>query len=281
MTTALPLLELSTADRDRCMDLAERVGWPRETAKWDVFFELGRGFGVAADSASALDAMVMLPAHDGATFVAMMVVDPRAQGRGLGRALLEHALAVAGVPAMLYATRAGAPLYTKIGFHEVARVGKHIGPVTAPGARRPSAGTRVWEEGDRVGVADLVAADARAFGVPRPRMLQALITRAKQIVVDDREGFALLWSNGHLDVVGPVVAQDESAAIGLVDAALDHVPAGALARVDVASTSAALAAHVAARGVGYREDAPLMTWPTPHRPGDPGRYHAIALQGLG
>jgi|JI10StandDraft_1071094.scaffolds.fasta_scaffold271233_2 GNAT superfamily N-acetyltransferase len=270
---------LGVEDRDRCMDLAERVGWPRETAKWDVFFELGRGFGVRRGD--ALDAMVMLPSHEGATFVAMMVVDPRAQGRGLGRALLEHALAQANAPAMLYATRAGAPLYTKVGFHEVARVEKHIGTPAVPTEHPRGASARHWVADDSVRIADLVTSDARACGLRRPRMIAALVARSKRIVVDDQGGFALLWSNGHLDVVGPVVAEDETLAIDLVDAALEHVDPGVLARVDVVSTSTRLAAYVAARGLQRLEDAPLMTWPNALHPWERDRYHAIALQGLG
>lgn len=264
------------------MDLAERVGWPRETTKWDIFFELGGGFGVErGDGTSALSAMVALPRHEGVTFVAMMVVDPDEQGQGLGRRLLERALDHVDGPAMLYATKAGEPVYRRLGFEEVARVTKHIGALTSAPRARP-AGIRVRGDHDPIALGDLVAADAGAFGAPRPAMMRALLSRARAVVVDGDGGSAVLWNNGFLDVVGPVVARDEARAIELVDAALGEVsPDAPRVRIDVSADSASLARHVEARGLARLDDAPLMTWPAPLHRGDRARYHAIALQGLG
>lgn len=265
------------------MDLAERVGWPRETTKWDVLFELGEGFGVErGDGSGPLDAMVALPCHDGVTFVAMMVVDPECQGQGLGRRLLERALDHVEGPAMLYATKAGEPMYRRLGFEEVGRVTKHIGALTpAPGVANPS-GARVRRLNDDVLDGDLIAADAHAFGFARTRMMRALLDRARAVVVDDDGGFALLWNNGFLEVVGPVVARNDASAIALVDAAFAQVPVGSpRVRIDVAATSPALAEHVVARGLGRLDDAPLLSWPAPLHRGERARYHAIALQAFG
>lgn len=119
---------LEPRDTERCMDLAERVGWPREPAKWSMLFALGPGYGTDAED-EGLSAMVMMPKLGGLTFVAMMVVAPEVRGRGLGRRLLEHALASARAPVGLYATEMGRPLYERLGFVEVDRVSKHMGPL--------------------------------------------------------------------------------------------------------------------------------------------------------
>jgi hypothetical protein len=254
------------------MDLAERVGWPREPEKWQLLFSSGRGYGCAGGD-GRLSAMVVMPALGGASFVAMMVVDPRLRGRGVGFALLQRAMAESTPPLMLYATPLGRALYERLGFREVDGVNKLIG---TPRATTASSALRLASQADHPAIVDQ---DARAIGVSRPRLIEDLLSRAQRTVVDRRSGFAIRWFNGDLDIVGPVVAEHEDAAIALVDGALEGC--SSRARVDVAIGSPRLAAYV--RSLGFEDfgTAPLMTWPSAYLPGDRARYHAIALQALG
>lgn len=264
--------QLGLEDVPRCLDLSEAVGWPRETEKWRLLLSLGQGFG-ALDATGALEAVVTMPEHDGATFVAMMLVHPSQQGRGLGRALLEHARALVPSPLMLYATPAGRPLYEKLGFVAVDGVSKHIG---VPERTQMPAG--VTAHGAEV-LPALAALDAAAYGVPRPRLFSALVPLVRRVVRDGDGGFALRWFNGELEVVGPVVAATEAAAIALIDGVL--VGAAGRVRIDVSERSRAVAAHIAGRGLFELAKAPLMTWPERFLPGDRARYHAIVLQAFG
>jgi GNAT superfamily N-acetyltransferase len=263
---------LERGDVSRCMALAESVGWPAEPAKWSLLFEVGRGYGVRDDE-GGLAAMVVIPAFEGASFVAMMVVAPDRQGRGLGGALLRHVMNAAHPPLMLYATSQGRPVYERLGFRAVDGVRKYIG---TPSTTRATAGIRNARATDERALVDQ---DARAFGLRRDGLMRALIGRAERIVVDERGGFALRWFNGQLRVVGPVVASDQAAAIALIDAALEGCPDRA--RVDVPLGSPRVAAHVAALGLDEHEPAPLMTYPHAFLPGARDRYHAIALQAFG
>jgi hypothetical protein len=98
--------------------------------------------------------------------------------------------------------------------------------------------------------------------------------------VDEQGGFAVAWHNGAVLIVGPLVARDERAACELIDAALEGHTGPA--RIDVTASSTHVAAHV--RGLGLvelGEATPKMTWPHATSLGDPARYHAIMLQGLG
>src|SRR5687768_16246961 len=147
------------------MDLAERVGWPREPQKWDLLLALGRGYCIRNDN-GALDAMVVMPAHEGATFVAMMVVDPAAQSHGLGRRLLSHAMRTEHAPFMLYATERGRRLYEGLGFREVDRARKYIG---TPRGMENVAHVRAAEAAEHESMID---SDARAFGARRPRLMR-------------------------------------------------------------------------------------------------------------
>jgi GNAT superfamily N-acetyltransferase len=255
---------LSLDDLERCMDLAERVGWPRERAKWRMLLSLGRGH--ATRDGARLSSMVVITPHDEGSFVAMMVVDPALQGRGVGRRLLEHALVEAPRPVMLYATNAGRKLYEKLGFVEVGAVQKFGGVVSHAHELPPIEDREAF-----------IAADARAFGGRRRRVLEHLLDIADRTVTNGR-GYAVRFHNGAMNVIGPVIADSEDDAIELVDAALTG--ATGMTRIDVAVSSPRLAAHVRARGFAQKEDAPLMVFGGALR-GDRGRYHAIVLQAFG
>lgn len=265
------ITDLTSADDGRCMDLAERVGWPREAVKWRLLLSLGRGY--ATRERDTLTSMVMIVPHDGASFVAMMVVDPTLRRRGFGRRILEHALVEAARPVMLYATAAGQPLYENLGFEVVDGVHKLFGVA-------PSATSSLCYLTDREA---FFAADARAVGVGRRRFLGQLLEVADRTVENGRGGYAVRFHNGAVNVVGPVIAESEDDAIELVDNAL--IGARGVCRVDVARSSPGLVSHLRARGFVEEAPAPLMLLGQPlagsAAPGERVRYRAIALQAFG
>jgi GNAT superfamily N-acetyltransferase len=255
---------LSLDDLERCMDLAEQVGWPREHVKWNLLLSLGRGYGTR--DGDALSSMVVITPHDEGSFVAMMVVDPARQGTGLGRVLLEHALEEAPTPVMLYATPAGRPLYEKLGFVEVDRVRKMSGWLVAEESYAATP--------DRDAILEL---DARAFGIRRTRVMSALLEVADHVV--QRDGFALRFNNGAINVIGPVVAPREEAAIELINAVIAGV--SGRTRIDVAESSPKVIAHMQSLGFEDHGPAPFMTYPQADLRGARRSYHAIALQAFG
>src|SRR5688572_20938374 len=150
--------------------------------------------------------MVVLPELGGASFVAMMGVDPRHRRRGLGRALLEHAMQRAAPPFMLYASDQGRPLYERLGYRAVDVVRRFAGvagPARVLGAVRPATPADLPR---------ILEADARACGLRRSRVLERLVAVAERVVVEPGGGFAIRWNCGALSAVGPVVAADEEAA---------------------------------------------------------------------
>ena len=263
---------LTPKDAEACMALAERVGWPKEREKWQLLFEQGPGFGVSAED-GALRAMVMLPEFVELRFVAMMVVSPSDQGQGLGRVLLEHALAKTQGVVALYATEAGRPLYERLGFVEQGGVVRYIGVLDGEAAALPPDPKETWNEDSILG------ADRAAFGYDRASLLRTLLARGQGVFTDDAGGFVLSWWNGAVTVLGPVVAQDEAHAIALVDRALAN--ARGPVRIDVDVRFLALGRHVVARGLSDRGFAPLMVRGAAGLRGARERYFAIALQAFG
>lgn len=98
-------------------------------------------------------------------------------------------------------------------------------------------------------------------------------------MTDASGGFAIRWSNGHLSVVGPIVAKSETKGIDLFESVLDGFEGRA--RIDVPDRWPRLMEHAAGHGLGPQGRAPFMTWPTRWLEGDRGRYFAIALQAFG
>ena len=217
--------------------------------------------------------MVVVTPFEVGSFVAMMVVHPSAQGRGIGRALMEHALADAAQPVMLYATESGRLLYERMGFVVVDSVLK-LGGTPRPTVM--SARLRLVTAAD---LGHVVAAVRDAFGSGRERHIAGVLDGASRAVMDGDGGFAIAWHNAALTIVGPVVARDEDAAIALIDGVLEGNEG--VARIDVAVTSPRVIAHARAIGFEDRGASPLMTWPQAARLGERSRYHAILLQGLG
>lgn len=265
---------LTTADIPACLDLGERVGWPRAGSRWDWFFELGPVWG-KREGAASLSAMVSFPQHEGAQFVAMMVVDPAFQKRGLGVGLLTHALeATPRVPTMLYATDEGRPLYEKVGFREVDTVARYLGvPRDVPaasGARAATASDVAW----------IVDADARAFGFRRAKLLRTLIAASSRIVVDDRGGYVIRWPFAAIDVLSPVVAESPEAASSLIRAAIEG--ATRPVRVDLTgSTGLVLADELVKMGLAHDMTTPLMLRGAERLAGERSRYFAAAFLAVG
>lgn len=244
----LPVRRLDVADLAACSDLAESRGWEREEHKWRLLLTSGQGYGVEApDRAGALiGACVLTPypplppagtAADrqpepgaaeqdpGSACVGMMLVAERFARQGLGRRLMEHAVAEAGGALLfLYATGNGRPLYEQLGFRAAGTVTSLRGRLTAAvgGESGPAGGGGVLVR--RAETPDLPAVralDARAFGADRGRLLDRLPRFADRFVVAEAGdgsliGFAAAWPNGPVTVVGPVVALDTATAQALV-----------------------------------------------------------------
>jgi GNAT superfamily N-acetyltransferase len=108
---------LTSADLPGCLALARDRGWLPEEGKWRLLFDLAVVYGVR-DSAGELAGVAVLTRY-GAEFavIGMMLVATRYGGRGLGRALMNRALAEVGdAIVFLHATPVGRPLYEKLGF---------------------------------------------------------------------------------------------------------------------------------------------------------------------
>ncbi|WP_237317967.1 GNAT family N-acetyltransferase [Streptomyces sp. JJ36] len=297
----LPIRPLSPYDLPACLDLATARGWTREEHKWRLLLTAGQGYGIdAPDRPHALIGAFVLtpygstdPAAPGGgtayTSVGMVLVAERFQRRGLGLRLMEHALAASGdaVP-FLTATPQGRPLYEKLGFKPVGRLGILTGHFTPPPGAAAPGGARVGAATVRPATAadlrDVLALDAQAFGADRTELLARLPAFADRFVVAEDgtgtvSGFAAAWPNEDVTVLGPVVARDLPTAQALITDLGTHTTGPV--RYDVDAHHSALVDWLRERGLDGAFPCTQMVHTASDLPGDLDRRFAPYSVALG
>jgi ribosomal protein S18 acetylase RimI-like enzyme len=222
------------ADVAAAHKLSLEVGWPHRLEDWRFVQRLGAGH-VALDGGNVVGTVLTWKHDRRNASLGMVIVDPRHQGRGIGKRLMRLALRdLAGRAVMLNSTRAGQPLYEKLGFKAIDAVEQHQG-LAAPVPAVPLA------HGERlrpVGASDvpkLAALARQAAGLSRARVLSRLLEEGEGIVLargEEVAGFAILRRFGHGYAIGPVVAPDAMRAQALASHWVAMHP-GKFLRMDV------------------------------------------------
>ena len=101
--------KLGRADVGAAHKLSLDVGWPHRQQDWEFVQRLGAGH-VAIDDGAVVGTILTWKHDRRHASLGMVIVDPRYQGRGIGKRLMRLALRdVAGRAVMLNATPAGQP----------------------------------------------------------------------------------------------------------------------------------------------------------------------------
>ena len=230
--------KLGRKDLAAAHKLSLDVRWPHRLEDWEFVHRLGAGH-VATDE-GAVVGTVLTWKHDvrNAT-LGMVIVDPRMQGRGIGKRLMRLALRdVTGRAVMLNATRAGLPLYEKLGFRAIDEVEQHQGIARRVPAIALGRGERLRPVGASDATA-LAALATRAAGLSRARVVRRLLEAGKGIALASGEnivGFAMLRRFGRGLSIGPVVAPDAACARALVSHWVAMHP-GKFMRIDIPASS--------------------------------------------
>lgn len=212
--------------------LSRQAQWPHRLEDWSLNLALSQGLvAVDAESAKVVGTVLMTPYGEDAATINMVIVDEGWRGQGLGRRLMDEAMALAGNrPLRLVATTDGLPLYEKLGFREVGTVLQHqgeAGPMSLVAAEDVvSAGTD--------SAAAIAALDRQAFGADRGLLLERFAEVGSFTLLRRNGtpvGFAALRDFGRGQVIGPVVAPDADGAKALIGPIIAANP-GKFLRVD-------------------------------------------------
>ncbi|WP_316164512.1 MULTISPECIES: GNAT family N-acetyltransferase [unclassified Bradyrhizobium] len=200
---------------DAATRLSQQVRWPHRREDWQMALALSKGCVAVAADGRVIGTVLMTPYGQDAGTINMVIVDEAERGKGLGRCLMQQAMALAGERRLqLVATEDGLLLYEKLGFHRSGEIVQHQGHL-AEAVAQPDA-VRAATPDD---IAVITALDIAAFGADR-RDLIAHIASIGEFAVLERQGraagFAALRHFGRGLVIGPVVAFSSEDAKSLV-----------------------------------------------------------------
>ncbi|MCP4564585.1 MAG: GNAT family N-acetyltransferase [Bosea sp.] len=277
----LTLRAIDADDAASCAELSRRVGWPHRREDWE--FVIGLGHGIVGERDGKLVATgLWWPYGESHATVGMIIVAPEEQGAGIGKRLMQALLGQAESRSlMLNATVAGEPLYARLGFRPFGGVSQYHGHVLAVAAPELGVGERL-RPGIPADLAMLQRLDREATGLERGPVLTALLQCGECLVLEragQPVGFSILRAFGRGQVVGPVVAADETDARTLIACWL-HSRAEQFMRVDLQFGSS-LSDWLVRHGLAPAGDVTAMVrGDLPAAPG-PARLHALITQALG
>lgn len=209
--------------------LSSSAGWNQQLEDWQTLLLIAPAGGFCAAAGGRVVGTAIGIDYGSFGWIAMMLVDERHRGRGIGGRLLQAALEAipVGRPVRLDATPMGRPLYRRFGFEDETALTRHVGEpaalervqLDAADADSPVRPMRPADL-DRV-----LAGDRHAFGAPREALLRWSADRWPQYawIAGDRRGrqhYAFGRRGRLFDQIGPVVSNDLTIAAALVNAAL-------------------------------------------------------------
>ncbi len=212
---------LMPVDLPAGLHLSGQAGWNQTEADWQRFLALQPDGCFVAEWEGDVAGTTVTIILGSVAWIAMVLVEERLRGRGIGRALMEDALAFLdrrGVPTVrLDATPLGQPLYERLGFVEQYQLARYEG-VLSPAPAVPGVETlppQHWEA--------LAALDEEVTETDRRRLLLQLcaeqpaevrvVCAASRIV-----GFLLTRRGACAVQLGPCIATAEAGPWLLADA---------------------------------------------------------------
>lgn len=272
MADALVIDRLSEADLPGLQTLSAEAGWNQTMDDWRIFLGEGQVFG-CRDAGSALQASAAILPYGDFAWISMVLVTASARRMGLGSALLRHCIAELrrmGLVPLLDATPAGEAVYLPLGFRPLYGITRWQGR----GAPNDTAVTTALPL-DEAGLADAIALDAAVCGAPRAVLLRSLQVRAPHPALRLKQHSFVLARPGRLATqIGPLAANDEAAAIALLQAALARIDGPVF--LDVPEQWAGIAAELRQRGFSQQRGFRRMVLDRDTGFGDPGRSFVIA-----
>ena len=238
-TPTVQFRRMTTEDIGAGLRLCRISGWDQVARDWERFLEPPSDAVVAVRDGRVLGTCATIRYGEAFAWIGMVLVDPDAQGQGLGAALLVRAIEMRhDVPAIrLDATPAGHPLYLKQNFIEETRLRRMERMTAAPAETSGDPRVRQMTATDLPGVA---AMDEEVFGAPRAELLEWMFRGAPEyaaVAIEDGRlaGYLLARQGFEFDHLGPIVARDLATATALtmpclarrgrpivIDAACDH-----------------------------------------------------------
>jgi predicted N-acetyltransferase YhbS len=233
-TDDINLVSFTSKHIDGALALSRQAKWPHRAEDWHMGLRLSRGIAAVDEAGRVVGTILMTPYGNDCATINMVIVDEALRGHGLGRKLMDQAIAIAGNRSLrLIATSDGLPLYNKLGFVAEGEIFQHQGHIAD---LAPLGDVDAATADD---LSAIKALDRAAFGADRDTLLDVLSAVAQVAVIRRNgriEAYGALRAFGRGDLIGPVVASSAEDATSLI-AALALRRSTAFLRVDTNEAS--------------------------------------------
>jgi GNAT superfamily N-acetyltransferase len=212
---------MTATDLPLGMHLSTQAGWNQTELDWRRALAMQPAGCFVAEWGGTPVGTTTTAIFGPVAWVAMVLVDEAVRGRGIGTALMRHALDFLDrrrVPTVrLDATPLGRPVYERLGFVEQYTVARYEG--TLP----PASGAEGGDTAPRVVWSALVALDEAVTGTDRRSLLLRLFAeqpRDVRLVLEDRQlaGFLAARQGRQAVQVGPCIASPQAGPVLFADA---------------------------------------------------------------
>ncbi|MFT3966001.1 MAG: GNAT family N-acetyltransferase [Sphingobium sp.] len=272
---------MTPEDLSAAHGLSREQQWPHREQDWVRMLDLGQGVVAESDGRIVGTTMWWTYGTDFAT-IGMVIVSNSAQRMGIGRQLMDVALAQLGDRSILLnATDEGLNLYRSLGFEAVGSIYQHQGAAfSVPIAELiPNERVAPMKAGE---VPDIARLDHHATGMDRTPVVDYLCGYAQGVVLNregEQAGYALFRRFGRGYAIGPTVAPDIGGAKALITHWLGS-NAGMFCRLDVPEDSG-LSAWLDELGLPCVGRVTRMCRGTPPQRGTDARAYSLINQALG
>jgi GNAT superfamily N-acetyltransferase len=213
---AFEIEKLSLAEAPAGLALSDEAGWNQTSEDWRYFLQRGMVFGLRDAEARVIATAALLPSPP-VTWISMVLVTARWRRRGLANLLMTRCIDTAGARNLepwLDATPAGAAVYRPMGFAETGLGLARLRRTSSASSAQPR------QTASAESMQKLLHADRRAMDFDRRDLISQFASRAGSSIYEVDGAIGLVRAGRKARQIGPAYAENEMAAIALLDRVL-------------------------------------------------------------
>jgi creatinine amidohydrolase len=243
------------SDLEAALRLKEIVKWNQTPRDLSQFLSANpQGNYAAVHNGHVIGTTATIRYQERIAWIGLVIVDPNFRGQGIGRKLLQAALAgLADVPCVkLDATPDGKKLYSTLGFVDESTLQRWTCAAVSARASESTSSRFQLRRATAEDLDALVELDAQSFGAERPQLMKWLLEAAPFawcLLREDGEvaGFCLGREGTRYYQIGPVIAPALDPACALLEAVLGELK-GRAALIDVPDSQSQFVSWLQTRG---------------------------------